>query len=177
MESDDLPLIDGLEKLPPDGFELPRPPDGLQDRIFALTARQIRTRSRRRVYRLVAAALVVYAAGFFTSRAVRFGPVEAPTPARSDSGVESIAANRSPPAADPDATLRRVRSAPPPERPRLLKQAGDEYLIASGDLDGALHCYRQFLEIASDDERTRSDPGDTWLLGSLKQGRTTNRRN
>ena len=76
-------------------------------------------------------------------------------------------------AADPAEMLRRVSSVPPADRIRLLKQAGDAYLLARGDLEGALHCYRQLLELASPDTTARLEGDDTWLLAALKQGQMT----
>ncbi len=168
---DKMPLLDGLASLPPDGFENPQSAEGFQDALFARTVRVIRSRSQWKRVRLAVALVAVYIAGFGTSQFLGVKAVEAPAAVT----VESTVVSRVHVPADPVAVLRRVHTTSFAERPGLLKQAGDEYLLASGDLEGALHCYRQFLEIASDDERTRPEPGDTWLLASLKQGQTTNR--
>ena len=71
-------------------------------------------------------------------------------------------------AADPGEILRQVAITTPAERPRLLRAAGDAYLAAGGDLEGALDCYRQVLELSGGSSKMEAEPGDTWLLASLK---------
>ena len=50
---------------------------------------------------------------------------------------------------------------------RLYRLAGDKYLIDRQDYRNAARCYRLFLARAGD-PGLAPDPGDTWLLTSLK---------
>jgi hypothetical protein len=55
---------------------------------------------------------------------------------------------------------------------RQFREAGDRYLKEEGDYDGALRCYRNFLEKAERVELNIVET-DTWLLMSLKQSMQT----
>ena len=49
----------------------------------------------------------------------------------------------------------------------LYRQAGDRYLTAEQDYANAARCYRLFL-LRSGDTALSPEPGDSWLLTSLK---------
>jgi hypothetical protein len=75
-------------------------------------------------------------------------------------------------AADPVALRRQVAAAPPAEQIALLRRAGDLYLGRYGDLESALDCYRQVLELTPASERGQFDAGDSWLLAELKHAQS-----
>jgi hypothetical protein len=179
-ENDDLSsLIDGVTELPPGSFDVPLPPHGFREAVFARTVRVVRARSRARWLSFAAALLVAYAAGLLTTSLVKVKNAEppAPVPVGAPPGAPPRAGASVASAVDPAEILRGVSIAPLADRIRLLKQAGDAYLLGRGDLDGALHCYRQLLELAPTDVKTKTKPGedDTWLLAALKQGHSTPR--
>ena len=69
MEPDrDEPLLDGLDRLPPDAFEEPEEAPELFDRILARTTGVIRRRRRVRTVLALAAAVLIYVAGAATGR-------------------------------------------------------------------------------------------------------------
>lgn len=160
LSRDDLPLIDGLEGLPGGSFRSLQPPDGLREAVLAETLRVVHGRSLRRRLGMLVGAVVLYALGLATniarSPAPTVPPLEGPAPA----------------ADNPAALLGEVAMAAPADRARLLKRAGDAYLARDGDLERALDCYRQLLEISPAIELASSavGEGDTWLWTSLKQG-------
>ena len=57
--------------------------------------------------------------------------------------------------------------AEPERRAQLLHQAGDLYLRGEGDIDGALRCYRELLEL----QPRRTASSESWLLTALRQDR------
>ena len=175
-ENDDpSSLIDGVAKLPSGSFDVPLPPRAFREAVFARTARVVRARSRGRWLPFAAALLLAYAAGLLTMPLVKVETTETPSPVlvepRPGEAAPSAASVAS--AVDPAEILHSVSTAPMADRIRLLKQAGDAYLLARGDLDGALHCYRQLLELAPPDVKTKPRSDDTWLLAALKQGQST----
>ena len=97
-------------------------------------------------------------------------------PAVNDRGQEIVAASSvaktATAAADPVALRRQVAAAPPAEQIALLRRAGDLYLGRYGDLESALDCYRQVLELTPASERGQFDAGDSWLLAELKHAQS-----
>lgn len=59
-------------------------------------------------------------------------------------------------------------------RASLYRRAGDRYLAESNDMQAALRCYRNALDAAPEDLDV--DATDTWLLMSLKEARSKERR-
>jgi hypothetical protein len=162
MNEGDEPLVDGLGAGPL-RFDIPRPPPGLRERLLERTAAGVRSRARWRRGRLAAALALVYAAGLATALPLvreRAGPPE-PT-------VEPAPSPAAPAPLGPDEIRRRVPDAPPAERARLLRLAGDLYLQRRGDPAAALECYRQVLELSSL-PASQLEPEDSWLLTALKQ--------
>jgi len=98
-------------------------------------------------------------------------------PAVADRGPDSLlpttAAASATTAADPVALRRQVAAAPPAEQIALLRRAGDLYLSRYGDLESALDCYRQVLELTPASERGEFDAGDSWLLAELKHAQSS----
>jgi len=173
-DEDDAPLIDGMPELPGGSFRLPRAPAGLRETVLERTTRAVRARRGRRRLAVAVALAVAWAAGAGTTRLLDVidgrrarDLAEAPRAPAPSRAIEAAADA----VLDPQAILRQVSRAPMEDRIRLLKQAGDAYLLARGDLEKALDCYRQLLELAPE-ARTRPDDGDTWLLAALKQGQT-----
>lgn len=160
---DDIPLLEGLDRVPPKSFELQRPPGGLREAILERTLRLVRQRARRRCVGVLSMAAALFALGI----SVGLGLPR--------SGRETERAESAPVDPSPGDLLRRVAEAPLAERVRLLKLAGDEYLAGGFEVARALDCYRQILEIGSEAEL--ADVGkDNWLLASLKQERQSQNR-
>jgi hypothetical protein len=142
------------------------PSDLARETTLALTLRVVR---RRRIVRRVAAVLVVaaaYAAGFATPRSVA-APAGARPPAAPLVAPQPPEAPGDAPA---DLESRAALAKSDDERAGLLRAAGDAYLAAASDVEAALRCYRQLLEIQSKDVATGSDAADSWLLAALKRG-------
>jgi hypothetical protein len=162
-DEDHDPLVEGLGPGPL-RFDVPRPPAGLRERLLERTSAVVRSRARWRRIRIACALVLVYAAGIATAVPLlldRSGPAE-----RAASEPEPRPA--APALLDPDEVRRSVADAPPAERARLLRLAGDLFLEGRGDASAALECYRQVLEL-SPVLASRSEPGDSWLLIALKQ--------
>lgn len=58
--------------------------------------------------------------------------------------------------------------APREKQLRLLALAGDRYLFNQADVESALDCYRQVIELTPAGEREPPQPEDSWLLAELK---------
>jgi hypothetical protein len=165
----DLPL----ERI--DWPALPKPPADLRREVLQKTTRLVRRRAWRRRLRLTAGWGLAYAAGLVSAWfALRH---EAPAPAqRQEASVRQIAINQVVPsmikddldALPPEELRRRVAGAPRPEQIRLLRMAGDRYLFGAADVESALDCYRQVIELTPRSELAGSDSGDSWLLAELK---------
>ncbi|HJZ59480.1 MAG TPA: hypothetical protein VKE74_31340, partial [Gemmataceae bacterium] len=100
-------------------------------------------------------------------------PVPVPVPAPEPSG--RVAATPDPPTAAA-AELRAEQADDPNEAARLYRLAGDRYLNDLNDYTNAARCYRLFLARAGDAGLT-PEPGDTWLLTSLKNAAFKEKRN
>jgi len=171
----DEPLLDDLGGLPAGSFGPPAAPE-VRRAILDRTSAEIRWRARRRRFLTPLCALLAFGLGFSAAWAFRDAVVGPAVPPHRIGQAEGI--DPGPPrlALDPAAILEKVPAVPLAERPGLLKQAGDSYLAMQGNMEKALDCYRQFLEIAPEDVAGRPAPGDPWLLEALKLARHTPRR-
>lgn len=88
-------------------------------------------------------------------------PVPVPMP------VSPVPVPVPPPASASQLELRAEQADDPGEAARLYRQAGDRYLTDREDYRNAHRCYRLYL-IRAGDTALSPDPGDTWLLTSLK---------
>jgi hypothetical protein len=175
------PLIEGLRELPREMFDLPNVSDDLRRAVLQRTTARVRVRPRRLRLAGMCAVALAYVAGLGTAALWPRTPAQAPTqvatavsqePAAASVSTPDIASNViSPTRLDPQELLARVPDAPREEQIRLLRQAGDLYLSQWNDVERALYCYRQVLELASSSGGVTVDPGDTWLLASLKLAR------
>jgi hypothetical protein len=163
----------------------PRPgpePAGLREALFARTTRRLaRARWSRRLA-AVAAAAAVFAAGgaigwhakpdrvvvdrvpgepvfVFVPQPVPVIPEVTPDPPRPEP--------RPAPASATEAELLAEQCDDPAEAARLYRLAGDRYLNDRQDYANAARCYRMFLARAGD-AGLSPEPGDTWMLTSLK---------
>lgn len=158
-----------------DGSAWPVPPDGLRREVWQKTARLVRRRAQHRRWRLLAGWGLAYAAGlvsaWFALRHEALAPAQLP-----EASVRQIATNQAAPsivennldALPPEELRRRVAGAPRPEQIRLLRLAGDRYLFGAADVERALDCYRQVIELTPRSELAGRDSGDSWLLAELK---------
>jgi hypothetical protein len=160
---DDDPLLEGLPSLPRGSLRAPEPPAGLFERVHEKTRAVIRARRRRRRFVAALCLVAAYAAGLATPWRL---PGDEPARPRVDDSPTAGTLTRA--TADPGEILRQVIDTPPAERARLLRAAGDAYLSARGDVESALDCYRQVLELSGASSKLEAEPGDTWLLASLK---------
>jgi hypothetical protein len=175
---DDDFLIDGMGELPGGAFREAEAPAALRESILLRTTTALRSRARRRKALILASWLIAYAAGAATVlTAFRpwtgpegggAAPVAAPGPGPS---AEKAPAVKAPAEPDPRSLVRKARRAPPAERYRLLKGAGDRFLNGFGDIESALDCYRKALDLAVRAGPVRSEPGDSWLFSALVQSR------
>jgi hypothetical protein len=76
----------------------------------------------------------------------------------------------------PDELRRRVAGAPRPEQIHLLRLAGDRYLFGAADVESALDCYRQVIELTRPSDLTKRESDDSWLLAELKSSAAASSR-
>ncbi|HUY93050.1 MAG TPA: hypothetical protein VMV10_30250 [Pirellulales bacterium] len=154
------------------------PPDALRDALLLRTSGIVRRRSRARRLRQIAIVAAAYAAGLATTRAVWRDAQPAQNPPPSLAAAPRVkkaapAVETPEPRADlaslsPAELRRMVPGAPRAKQIRLLQLAGDGYLYGAADVDAALDCYRQVLELTPPEELGPPDPHDSWLLAELK---------
>jgi hypothetical protein len=174
------PLIDGVSALPSGDYITPTPSPELRDRVWRSTAAVVRARPRRRRIAFGCCVLAAYAAGMATVRIAGPAggsrepglPETAVTLVSNELGVPPLAqVSVEPLPPSPAALEAHLAALPRPERPRLLKQAGDRYLSEDLDLVNALYCYRRFLKIEERTPRGPAEPGETWFLQALRLAR------
>lgn len=173
---------------PPDDLDAllsPRdvaPASDRREAVFAQTARVLaRVRLVRRTVRGAAVAAVFVAGGLagWAAKPDRVvveavpGPVEV-VPVPVVVPVELPTRGLTPPGSPgPEpmtagaAELLAEQADAPAEAARLYRLAGDKYLDAERDYRNAARCYRLFLARGGDPALS-PDPGDTWLLTTLK---------
>ena len=176
--SDREPLLEGIE-----WPSRPAASEGLRADILAKTTRLVRRRARRRRWGIVAGWGLAYAAGMAT---VWFGrPREnQPEASRAQTITTQVAANVAPDEApidnlatlSPEELRRRVAGAPRPEQIRLLHLAGDRYLFGAADVESALDCYRQVIELTPPSDLAKRESDDSWLLAELKSSAAASSR-
>ncbi len=173
---DDVPLIEGLSSVPSSAFEPYPVPSDLRERLLAATGRRVRaTRALRRGVAFLVL-MATFAAGHLSATwLARERETAAEFPGRPPSGTEPLT---SAPGGDPRRLLAEVRGYEQrlpevslDEPARLLKEAGDGFLIQEADVGEALRCYEQHLEILASIGTVEVEPGDTWLWTALKHAR------
>lgn len=169
--SDAERLLEGIE-----WPSRPTPSEDLRAELLATTTRLVRRRARRRRWAVVAGWGLAYAAGMATvwfGRPVESRPEASTLPAASTTQVAAnVAAGETQvdnlAAISPEELRRRVAGAPRPEQIRLLRLAGDRYLFAAADVESALDCYRQVIELTPPSDLATRESDDSWLLAELK---------
>jgi len=173
--------MDGLESLPAGSFSSKNPPVQLRESIWRQSSAIVRGRRRRRRELLVGLVLLAYAAGMGTACFVPgshgadlaggvrqeggWGPANKEgSPAADSSEMDQWLL-------DPERLEAELAAAEPSRHQELLKRAGDLRLSRQMDIEGALRCYRQFLDSESPLEQARPEAGDSWLLVFLKHAR------
>ncbi|HEV3342568.1 MAG TPA: hypothetical protein VG125_19505 [Pirellulales bacterium] len=164
-------LLEGI-----DWSSRPTPTEGLRGELLAKTTRLVRGRARRRRWGVAAGWGLAYAAGLATAWFARPRDNGPPVNRTQASAATQIAANVAPgetPVEDlgavpPEELRRRVADAPRPEQIRLLRLAGDRYLYGAADVESALDCYRQVIELTPRGDLAKHESGDSWLLAELK---------
>jgi hypothetical protein len=164
-----------LEPLLGSEWHIPEPGPGLRESLLLRTSRLVEKRARRRRWarRGIAgvAAALLFGAGFASGRMLDEGPSPGAPPIAAVS--REAAAPVQP--VEPGEIRRQVPLAPSAERGDLLRRAGDAYL-ARGDLEGALECYRQVIEIEGGTPRTAAGREDPWLLAAMRRSQETENR-
>jgi len=140
-----------------------------RDAVLARSLCTMRQYRRRRRYAIVATLLLAYGAGMGSLVMLQAAKHSRPELPLAQSPPAAAPAQA--PRPDPRALLNRVADVPRPEQVRLLTEAGNIYLDDRGDIERALNCYRQVLEILPEDQSMNISPGDTWLFTALKQAR------
>ncbi|HVC95461.1 MAG TPA: hypothetical protein VND64_17320 [Pirellulales bacterium] len=156
-------------------------PAALRAALLDRTTKLVRSRARSRRLRVAGGWLAAYAAGLATAwLALSHGE-----PAGREVPPKAVVAQVNSPSATPRGDVaghepddedalppeelrRRVADAPRPEQLRLLRLAGDRYLYGRADVDNALDCYRQVLELTPRERRGAEEPDDSWLLAELR---------
>jgi hypothetical protein len=179
---DDEPLLEGIERLPREGFAAASPSPEFRERVLRRSIAAVRWRVRRPMILGVAAVILAYVAGIGTVHLIG-GPA--------GEQLKAVPESAASPPAQPAASLKlpvsdallaalpsnparikgRIFDASPAEQRRILRKAGDRYLSEYLDIGGALYCYRELLEREDPAARAASDPNDSWLLLSLKEAR------
>ena len=153
---------------------------GLREAIFRRTRRRLALRRWTRRAGKVAAVAAVFAAGIgvgvwrtsgeretvlmpVPQVEVVFVPVLVPVPAPSPEPPPAPEAARTARAMELDAE----QADDAGRAAALYREAGDRYLTAEQDYANAARCYRLFL-LRSGDTALSPEPGDSWLLTSLK---------
>jgi len=185
---EDEPLIDGLE-LPAGSLDLSEPDPAVRDVVLRETLRVQRARRIGRGAGRVAAAALLFGIGFAVARLASperarvvpaaaelagggagngsrdAGPSRGAAPSPSDRSSDPGARESRPD--DPEILEERAARASAPERADLFRRAGDAYLVARGDVEEAMRCYRIFLGEAPAD--FVPDPAESWLLVAMMQ--------
>ncbi|MBI4602149.1 MAG: hypothetical protein HY721_09335 [Planctomycetes bacterium] len=180
---EDEPLCGGLEGLPHGALAGPEPSPGFQEALLRRTSGAVRRRGALRRARLMACILLAYGAGLATALALRSAGEPAGGPrgpaAAAPQGLAALApaaptvepAETEPAAPSPEELERRARGWPGRQRAALLKVAGDGYLAALGDIERAVRCYREALDLTPRKDLARIEPGESWLFAALKESR------
>jgi hypothetical protein len=159
-------------------------PAGLREALFTRTARRLAWARWTRRVAAVAAVVAVFAAGGVLGWLAKperlavervpgepvfvFVPMPVPTqPPVADAPDSPKPEPRPAPVSATEAELLAEQSDDPAEVARLYRLAGDRYLNDRQDYANAARCYRMFLASAGDGGLS-PEPGDTWLLTSLK---------
>ena len=154
----------------------PKPPDRLRAEVLETTSKLVRRRARHRRWRLVGGWGLAYAAGIATAWLAwpRDKPPAAPTVQPAHGRQIAAVAPPQPAAVEdlsalsPEELRSKVADAPRPEQIRLLRLAGDRYLFGAADVESALDCYRQVIELTPRGDLAKHETDDSWLLAELK---------
>jgi hypothetical protein len=156
----------------------------LRQELLHRTLRRLRLRLWLRRGTLAASLAACYAAGLATMHFWSSPPAANTTPdsmvsANTTPGppVESLPGPQLPPDSEvaPEILEQWGPLVSADQRAALLRRAGDRYLSEANDLQGALRCYRQYLDSASEHELAISTD-DNWFLMSLKDARLKEKR-
>ena len=165
----------------------PKPDDvpiAYRDALFAQTNRRVARNRRVRLIPKAIAVLAIFVVGALAGRGTRGERAKAVPEYvyKSDPVVVTVVgvvpvpqfpepsapiATTPDPATATDAELRAELADDPAEAARFYRTAGDKYLNDGNDYPNAARCYRLFLSRAGS-AGLNPEPGDTWLLTSLK---------
>jgi len=163
------PLMEASEELCAEMLARPQAGREFREALLERTCAAVRSRPRRRRLLVAGCVCLAYMAGIATVTLWTRGPAEAPgTWATQIAHTETLVDTPD----EPESLLARVPEALRIEQIRLLSRAGDLYLAQRDDVERALYCYRQVLELTPSSQLLAADQDDSWLLASLKLART-----
>ena len=163
------PLMEPSEKLCAEMLARPEAGREFREALLERTCSAVRSRPRRRRLLVAGCVCLAYMAGIATVTLWTRGPAEAPgTWATQIAHTETLVDTPD----EPESLLARVPEVSRSEQIRLLSRAGDLYLAQRDDVERALYCYRQVLELTPSSQLLAADQDDSWLLASLKLART-----
>jgi hypothetical protein len=144
--------------------------DSFRQTLLRQTRGVVRRRRMVRRAGFVGLMIVVFSAGALTMRWVQ-PPLPAETPLASNESI-SLPTNPIAPEVAVASPLALEWQAidSTDRRADLFRQAGDRYLTELGDMEGALRCYRNVLDLGTSED-TAIRPDDSWLMISLKQAK------
>ncbi len=161
------------------------PGGALKQAVWQRTRSVLRWRRWLRRSGYAAALAACYAAGLLTMKYLPASPATAP------SALTRTDADPGPPVVTPREEVRPPQPsdenpASPvalewqavdsrKQRPDLYRLAGDRYLEA-GDIQSAIRCYRNMLDVAPEEDQRISPQTDNWLLIALKGDRQKEKR-
>jgi len=168
-------LWEGIATLSPSDFDTPEASDIFRESLLARTSTHVQARPRRRRMLTMAFVGLAYCAGLATM-SLRDGQDSAeiaPVAAVQELApkLETAPRNTNALTANSEKLAYRVAMASEPEQRRLLKAAGDQYLLGRGDPGRATQCYGRLLDLMETDEATTVTSTDNWLLATLKLAR------
>jgi len=161
-------IMEASEELCAEMLARPQAGREFREALLERTCAAVRSRPRRRRLLVAGSVCLAYVAGLATVTLWTRGPAEAPgTWATQIAHTETLVDTPD----EPESLLARVPEVSRSEQIRLLSRAGDLYLAQRDDVERALYCYRQVLELTPNSQLLAVDQGDSWLLASLKLAR------
>jgi hypothetical protein len=161
-------IMEASEELCAEMLARPQAGREFREALLERTCAAVRSRPRRRRLLVACCVCLAYMAGIATVTLWTRGPTQAPeTDITQIAQTETLASRPD----EPESLLARVPEVSRSEQIRLLARAGDLYLVQRDDVERALYCYRQVLELTPSSQLLAVDQDDSWLLASLKLAR------
>jgi hypothetical protein len=163
-----------------DGSEPPMPSAEFREAMLGRTTVVLRRRKRIRRAAIACAAVFIYGAGMGTALLFRGSEDLAQTAAHTEEPIKRqpdpvvVTAEM---LGDWEAFSIRVAEAPPTEKVRLLRAAGDWYMEKLNDIETAASCYSAMFAAMDTETMLDLHEQDNWLIASLKLARLEEKSN